>query len=427
MTGADEDPRLRIVIVNHNGGELLDRAVTSALAARWPGPRQVVIVDNASEDDSLGRVDGRPGVTILRTRSNEGFVAANRGFADLLGRQPEVELRPCDRVLLLNPDAEIDGAALLPLERALGAGSRAGAAAPHIVFDRPFVDLPVDGGKVEIERVVAGGADVGGAVIPLGSAYRLPGGRGPVWLAEGGDGLRIPLAEPGPLELIVRADGPARIADVAVSGSSTVVIESEPLDRHTIVQNAGSEIGPHGEGRNRGFGDVDGSVKYPAAVPAWCGAAVLFDADYLGDVGGFEPSYFLYYEDIDLARRGRTRGWSTVYVADARVRHRHSQSTVQGSRLVEVLQHRNRLVTVARHDPAGAVVRAFGRAALTPLSLVASAARDRGPGREARLRLARWRTRALVGAVAALPSARRARRSMAGGQAEAGATADFIA
>ena len=207
----------------------------------------------------------------------------------------------------------------------------------------------------------------------------------------------------------------AQLAGVDVNESGPLSGDSGELGRHVIVQNAGSEVGPLGVGRNRGFGDVDGSIEYPTRVPAWCGAAVMLDAAYLSDVGGFEPSFFLYYEDIDLARRGQARGWATTYVPEARVEHRHSVTTRQGSRLVEVRQHRNRLLTVARNDTLGATARAYGRAVLTPASLAISAARDRGEGRKARLRLARWRARAVVDAFAALPAARRARRSSRSG------------
>ena len=42
------DARLRVVLVNYNGGDLLQRAVRSALTSQWPGEVDVVVVDNAS-------------------------------------------------------------------------------------------------------------------------------------------------------------------------------------------------------------------------------------------------------------------------------------------------------------------------------------------------------------------------------------------
>ena len=46
-------------------------------------------------------------------------------------------------------------------------------------------------------------------------------------------------------------------------------------------------------------------------------------------VGGFDERYFLYWEDADLCRRLRARGYTTRYVPDGRVMHiggRSSQS-----------------------------------------------------------------------------------------------------
>src|SRR5271168_1068315 len=31
------------------------------------------------------------------------------------------------------------------------------------------------------------------------------------------------------------------------------------------------------------------------------------------DLGGFDPEFFLYYEDVDLCRRARLRGWKVGY------------------------------------------------------------------------------------------------------------------
>ena len=134
-------------------------------------------------------------------------------------------------------------------------------------------------------------------------------------------------------------------------------------------------------------------------------------ADYLRDVGGFEPLYFLYYEDTDLALRGLARSWTTAYLDTAVVEHRHSDTTVQGTRLVEVLQHRNRLLMLVRNAPARRALAAFARAVLTPFSLVITALTSPAIALDA-LRLAQWRGRSVVGALTRLPEAMSGRRAI---------------
>lgn len=69
-----------IVIVNYNAGDFLRRCLTYVMAQTHPS-WEVIIVDNASQDDSLAQVDGLERVTIIRNRSNLGFAAGqNQGL-----------------------------------------------------------------------------------------------------------------------------------------------------------------------------------------------------------------------------------------------------------------------------------------------------------------------------------------------------------
>ena len=137
----------------------------------------------------------------------------------------------------------------------------------------------------------------------------------------------------------------------------------------------------------------------------------MLHPEYLRSIGGFDPEYFLYYEDVELALRGLAHGWTTVHVPEAVVEHRHSDRSIQGTELVEVLQHKNRLLTLVRHAPPSDVAAGFARAALTPVSLAVSAIRSPGQ-RSERLRLARWRAASLGQAVRGLPHARAARKEI---------------
>ncbi|MCA1562157.1 MAG: glycosyltransferase family 2 protein, partial [Acidobacteria bacterium] len=51
------------------------------------------------------------------------------------------------------------------------------------------------------------------------------------------------------------------------------------------------------------------------------GACMLIRRDLFDRIGGFDERFFLYWEDADLCRRLRDRGFSTRYVPAARVVH----------------------------------------------------------------------------------------------------------
>jgi GT2 family glycosyltransferase len=71
-------------------------------------------------------------------------------------------------------------------------------------------------------------------------------------------------------------------------------------------------------------------LHFEAVVPAEAlsptvsanGAAMLVRRDKLLELGGFDETFFMDYEDLDLCWRAWLRGWPTVYVPDARLRHR---------------------------------------------------------------------------------------------------------
>jgi GT2 family glycosyltransferase len=72
----------------------------------------------------------------------------------------------------------------------------------------------------------------------------------------------------------------------------------------------------------------------PSVAVDWLsGACVLGVRTALAEVGGFDPRYFLYWEDADLCRRLRARGREIRYVPAATAVHRvgHSSRTAQAA------------------------------------------------------------------------------------------------
>ncbi len=73
--------------------------------------------------------------------------------------------------------------------------------------------------------------------------------------------------------------------------------------------------------------DLDPTVGRDAAWLSGCAVALRRTA--VVDVGGFDPGYFLYVEDVDLGERLRAAGWRLRYDPRAVVEHRVGASTSQ--------------------------------------------------------------------------------------------------
>jgi GT2 family glycosyltransferase len=88
------------------------------------------------------------------------------------------------------------------------------------------------------------------------------------------------------------------------------------------------------------------------------GAAMLVRRDKLLDLGCFDESFFMEWEDLDLCWRAWSRGWQSVYVPDARVRHRVGGVTTQDVRARRsASSHHNLMRFALKCLPASAAAR----------------------------------------------------------------------
>lgn len=96
---------LSIVIVNYNAGPLLAEGLRSLLNSDHPA-REILLIDNASSDDSLQHLPPDARLRVLRNPTNRGFAhACNQGAALAMG----------DYLLFLNPDCQMTDSALTKL------------------------------------------------------------------------------------------------------------------------------------------------------------------------------------------------------------------------------------------------------------------------------------------------------------------------
>jgi GT2 family glycosyltransferase len=97
MTKQAAAAQVAVVIVNWNGARFLERCLAS-LMRQTRMPSQIILVDNASTDESLAIVRRFPVVRLLALDSNTGFARANNIAIESVADGTEW-------VALLNPDA----------------------------------------------------------------------------------------------------------------------------------------------------------------------------------------------------------------------------------------------------------------------------------------------------------------------------------
>jgi len=96
------------------------------------------------------------------------------------------------------------------------------------------------------------------------------------------------------------------------------------------------------------------------------GACMLARRQALGQVGGFDERYFLYWEDADLCRRLRGRGFHVRYVPRAQAIHRVGQSSRTARFPAIRAFHESAYLYYATHvAPRSPVKRALARALLS--------------------------------------------------------------
>jgi N-acetylglucosaminyl-diphospho-decaprenol L-rhamnosyltransferase len=214
---------LSIVIVTYNSAGVLEGCCASL--DQHLREAEVIVVDNASTDETRQLCGELERVTLIAGERNEGFGrACNRGAEAARG----------SHLLFLNPDVRVT------------AVDRGGLAA--LQQESPF-------------------------------------------------GLVAPVLEHG------------------MSGGSMDEHWSRDLLRHVLGPLRPRELPAVGRVVSRRSG------WWPA------GAVLLVDREEFRRLGGFDPRYFLYYEDIDLARRYRATGLPVRLTQSLRARHEGGTSS----------------------------------------------------------------------------------------------------
>lgn len=118
---------------------------------------------------------------------------------------------------------------------------------------------------------------------------------------------------------------------------------------HTI-QSAGHLFSLYTAFPYRMLSDAPRTTPVKVTHPTYIvGACLLIRTEVLRQLRGFDPDYFVYGEDIDLALRMRELGYSQVLVPSTVIYHKKSVSTTMWSEDHTYLMLRSHLVLLKKH------------------------------------------------------------------------------
>lgn len=408
-------PFVRVVVLNYDGGDMTMRCIESLERLDWPEDRlEIILVDNASIDGLVWKLPRtHPRIRIIESLVNEGFARGNNlALTDLSG---------VDFVALLNNDAYVEPHWL----REMLAGfddDRIGATCSKMVFDRQFAGFEVtpSSGRVEIVSISLDGEDVTPQMM-FSENVHIEKNPTTAFSCSGRASFFLPRSQhphSSTFNVKLRADRPVRVLMRNSSGETTVEVDHgevnvelpcTPFER--VINNAGGGIFKGFHGGDIGFKELDlGQFDKTSEPFSFCGGAVVFRSQFLKDVGVFDKTFFLYYEDLDLAWRGRFRGWRYKYVPNARAFHAHAYSSGEWSPFFMFWVDRNRRLTLVKNAPFKIALKAIVGSAVwmirdTMIPLFRTLLRRRHPDMVA----VRYRLRQGLSFFKALPNATRQR------------------
>ncbi|HET6997975.1 MAG TPA: glycosyltransferase family 2 protein [Solirubrobacterales bacterium] len=170
--------------------------------------------------------------------------------------------------------------------------------------------------------------------------------------------------EPGCLGRLVEA----LAEDEALGGVQPRILQLEggeeaPREVESArLYSVGQALTADGRALEQGAGETQSAALLQRReIFGVCGAACLLRRQLFTELGGYDESYFAFYEDVDLNVRARIAGWRFAYVPEAIVWHVGNASWqagferpgAQNARLVA----RNRLATQVKFMPAAALPR----------------------------------------------------------------------
>jgi hypothetical protein len=252
--------KLSIVIVTWNSAADIEPCIDSI---NYGAEFEVIVVDNASTDATLGLLRQHHHLRLVENTSNLGYARANN---------QGIKLATGEYVLLLNPDTRAELGALDALCSYLDEHPAVGAVAPRLI------------------------------------------------------------SPDGATQFSIRSFPTAASLFWELIGLARLFPKSRVFSRWKMKYFDYSRTA---------------EVDQPMA------SCLMVRKTVLDQLGGMDEQFPMFYNDVDLSKRMADAGWKTVYVADARVLHRHGASTKQVRAKMIRESHRSAFRYLRKHDHSG--------------------------------------------------------------------------
>lgn len=351
-----------VIITTYNGRALLERFLPSMIDAVAHAGAALYVVDNASSDGTAEWVAQRPSVRLVRSERNCFFGGGNN-----LGVQAALRDHPAlEWVVIANNDIAVPKHFVSGMTDTLD--SEVGIVGVKTLFLQRFVQV-----KIAFDRASKAFGCSLLLELPdldeerlarcrLGGARRVPAGI----VIEADTTLWIPVVDAAPVPLVLRhRKTSAARAEITLSTrrsdhrarlgfgeSATFLLPAGEDDACDLVNNAGTAVDlKAGTTRDIGFDEIDlRQYDRPREVDAVCGVAMAVRAPLYRALGGFDESYEMYFEDVDLCLRAAERGARCWYNPAVTIRHLHSATSVERSAAWHRHVRRSAMLFRARHQ-----------------------------------------------------------------------------
>ncbi|MGD9129827.1 MAG: glycosyltransferase [Candidatus Woesebacteria bacterium] len=381
-----------VIVVNFNGKHFLKRCFDSLLTLNFPKDKyEIIMVDNASHDLSVDYVQKKyPQIKIIKSKSNLGFTGGN----NLAAKYAKGKY-----LALLNNDTQVDKNWLKYLVQKIKSDPKIAAVNSKALLAYPMVELKINSDVymksefsdstnfqsvgVLIEDIILENNHLKNLIYYRKGFIEKERGTIPARWTSDHASILIPCElsfNKLKFSIIIRSQKLGTNLETKLSlkiGQKHLIKDS--LKSHEVmqydfeiprkdieknflyyVQNAGSIVFKTGHGRDRGAVVRDHQQSYEIDNPfynkateltAFCGVSVIIRKDLFLKYGGFDDSFFMYYEDTDLSLKLKRDKYRIVFEPKSFIYHIHAGSSREWSTFFIYNVEKNHLAFLIKHFP----------------------------------------------------------------------------